>query len=86
MRYLLILLPLLLSGCGGAPFVKVGGYIHNNAHSRPPVAKFEVGYEWERASCEWVHISQPSEGSPFNRRPDYVAVDAAGCSYKFGGL
>jgi hypothetical protein len=82
---LITIVCIAMAGCGGAPFAKVGGYLHRGPHSEP-LARWEVGYEWERVDCSYTHLSQPSEGSPFNKRPDFYVLDALGCSYKFGGL
>lgn len=81
---LITLVCIVMAGCGGTPFVRAGAYQHGGTAANP-LGKFEVGLEWEWGECAWAHISQVTEGRPFNHRRDRIKYSALGCSYKIGG-
>lgn len=82
---LITIVCIAMAGCGSTPFARAGAY-HATQGEANPIGKFEVGLEWPSAECAYVHISQVTEGHPFNNRYDYILLDAVGCSWKFGGI
>lgn len=85
-RYLIILLGLLLYGCGGDPYLKVGiGTITNEVPTTGgPAFMSHLGVTDGKKYCEWSHFSMVNRGSPWDNRSE-PALDFVGCGFMFGG-
>lgn len=83
----LILLTLAVASCATAePYGRLGLYEQvNHREASGLILKGELGYEWDHASCGWVHISELERGSPFNHKWEVLAFDGFGCSGEIGG-
>jgi len=78
MRMLVLLL--LLAGCGSTPYFEVGVGAKVNADwylepehggGRNPTAHFALGLAWENGTaCEANHWSHWLDGGPFNSKPE----------------
>ncbi len=84
MRKLLIILALLLQGCIGPAYVRVGVLydFKQDIAGDNPMAVIEVGGPvTENIDCGYTHISHYTSGYPFNDRYEQNA-DTIGCYWK----
>jgi hypothetical protein len=85
-----ILAVLVLAGCAPYGQVKVGHRFAGHELGND-IAHLSLGLERRLGDgivghCEWVHVSNPSRGTPFNGKHEHIWYEYANCGIKLGGL
>ena len=62
MRYLLLVLPLALTGCGLAPRSAISGYIYENYHKPFTVNLNKTPVAWKMGEGKIVEVKEPFSG------------------------